>query len=383
MFGMFMAAVISGYCRTSFHRAHRGALKDIRPEDLASTAAKAVLAKTGVHSSDIEDLLLGCAYPEGVQGLNLGRITTYLSGLPTSVPGATTNRLCGSSMQVIHTAAGSISMGSGDVFLCGGVETMSLVQRGGWTRDLHSGIEESFPQAYINMGITAENLATSHDISRDDQELFAFNSHTKAIAAQNSGHLSAEIVSIDTPNGKVSSDGCMRPPNLEKMATLKPAFLETGSVTAATSSPLTDGAAFTLVSSDTYAAENNLNPLAEIISTAIAGVDPEIMGIGPVPATQKALLRAGLNLDDMDVIELNEAFSSQSLAVCKDLTIEPEDSRLNIDGGALAIGHPLGASGCRITGKTASLLQRTGGEYGLSTMCIGGGMGIATILRKL
>lgn len=378
-----MAAVILGYSRTSFHRAHRGALKDVRPEVLASTAAKSVLSKTGVLGEDIEDLLLGCAYPEGVQGLNIGRITTYLSGLPTSVPGATTNRLCGSSMQVIHTAAGSISMGSGDVFLCGGVETMSLVERGGWTRDLHPGLEESFPQAYINMGITAENLAASHGISRADQELFAFNSHTKAIAAQEGGLLSAEIVSIDSPGGPVTTDGCMRPPDLEKMALLKPAFLETGSVTAATSSPLTDGAAFTIVASDTYAHEKGISPLAEIIATAVAGVPPEVMGIGPVPATQKALLRAGLTLDDMDVIELNEAFSSQSLAVCKDLNLNPDDSRLNIDGGSLAIGHPLGASGCRITGKTASLLQRTGGEYGLASMCIGGGMGIATILRKL
>ena len=369
-----MGAVIIDYSRTSFHRAHRGALKDVRPEDLASIAAKSVVEKTNVKVDDIEDLLLGCAYPEGVQGLNLGRITTYLSNLPPSIPGATTNRLCGSSMQTIHTAAGSISMGSGELFLCGGVETMSLV---------HPGLEESYPQAYINMGITAENLATSHQISREDQELFAFNSHTKALSAQSNGFFQDEIVVVGTPTGAVSIDGCMRPPNLEKMATLKPAFLPTGSVTAATSSPLTDGAAFTLVGSDKYSEENSLPAIAEIVSTAVAGVPPEIMGIGPVPATKKALERAGLTLEEIDVIELNEAFSSQSLAVCKDLSLSPDDSRINIDGGALAIGHPLGASGCRITGKTANLLQRTGGEYGLATMCIGGGMGIATILRKL
>lgn len=374
-----MGAVIVGYCRTPFERAHRGALKDTRPEDLAATVVRGVLDRTDVTGTQIEDLLLGCAYPEGEQGLNLGRMTTYLAGLPNSVPGMTTNRLCGSSMQVIHTAAGMISIGSGDSFICAGVESMSRIMRGGFNRSPHPQIESSFPDAYINMGLTAENLAKSHNISRDEQEEFASMSHTKAIDARETGRLNDEIISdINNRN----TDGCMRTPNREKMSQLPPVFMDDGTVTAATSSPLTDGAAALMVCSEEFALENSLKPLASIISTAVAGVPPEIMGYGPVPASNKALQRAGLTLDDIGVIELNEAFSAQSIACMRDMGISMNDERLNIDGGALAIGHPLGASGCRITGKTASLMQRTDSQYGLATMCIGGGMGIATILEK-
>ena len=373
-----MRAVIAGYCRTPFHRAHRGALKDTRPEDMASAVIQATLAKSAVAGEHIEDVLLGCAYPEGEQGLNIGRISTYLAGLPTSVPGMTTNRLCGSSMQVIHTAAGSIKMGSGDAFICAGVESMSRVMRGGFNRSPHPGLEQSYPQAYIAMGITAENLASSHEISRLEQEEFAALSHRKAISAHSSGYFNDEIISISESD----SDGCMRAPDLEKMAQLKPVFADNGSVTAATSSPLTDGAASLLVCSESYANENSLVPLATVVSTAVAGVAPELMGYGPVPATEKALERAGLTMDEIDIIEINEAFSSQSLACLKDMDLNMDDSRVNVDGGALAIGHPLGASGCRITGKSASLLQRTGGQYALATMCIGGGMGIATVLER-
>ena len=373
-----MRAVLVGYCRTPFHRAHRGALKDTRPEDMTAAVIKSVLERTHIAGDNIEDLLLGCAYPEAEQGLNLGRISTYLAGLPYSVPGMTTNRLCGSSMQVIHTAAGNISLGSGDAFICAGVESMSRVMRGGFNRSPHPQIESEFPDAYIGMGMTAENLANSHHISRADQEQFAAMSHTKAIHAQNNGLLADEIISISN----TSTDGCMREPNLEKMAQLNPAFIDTGTVTAATSSPLTDGASALMVCSESFAMANDLEPLASIVSTAVAGVAPEIMGYGPVPASAKALERAGITMDDLDIIELNEAFSSQSLACMKDMGLNMDDSRINLDGGALAIGHPLGASGCRITGKTASLLQRTGGQYGLATMCIGGGMGIATILEK-
>ncbi|HIA89790.1 MAG TPA: thiolase family protein [Candidatus Poseidoniales archaeon] len=379
---MVMEAVICDYLRSPFQRAHKGALADSRPEDMVSSVVRTSISRSGIEAADVEDLLLGCAYPEGVQGLNLGRIATYLSGLPNTVPGATTNRLCGSSMQVAHTAAGAIKMGSGDLFICAGVETMSLVQRGGWNRDLHPMIERDFPAAYIAMGITAENLAEQYSISRQAQEEFAFHSHNKAIAAQDKGYFSDELTPITTPSGDVSIDGCIRETTLEKMAGLKPAFTDNGSVTAATSSPLTDGAACNLICSDSYAAEHSIGTLAEIVSTAVAGVAPEIMGIGPVPASLKALERAGLRLDEVDVIELNEAFSSQSLAVLEELALEVDDERLNIDGGALAIGHPLGASGARILGKAATLLKRTEGEYALATMCIGGGMGIATILRR-
>ena len=373
-----MRTVIVGYCRTPFHRAHRGELKDVRPEDLTAAVIREVVERTEIPTESVEDLMLGCAYPEGEQGLNLGRISTYMSGLPYTIPGMTTNRLCGSSMQVIHTAAGSIAMGSGDAFICAGVETMSRVQRGGFNRTLHPDIESQFPDAYIGMGMTAENLAESHQISRRNQELFAASSHEKAISAQERGYFEDEIVSV----GGVSLDGCMRAPNLEKMAELKPAFVESGTVTAATSSPLTDGASAMLVCSEEFAISHGLKPLASILSTAVSGVPPEIMGYGPVPSSQKALQRAGLSMDDLDVIELNEAFSAQSLACMQDMDLQMEDERINIDGGALSIGHPLGASGCRITGKSASLLQRLNSDYALATMCIGGGMGIATVLER-
>lgn len=377
-----MRAVISDYVRTPFHRAHKGDLAEVRPEDLLEATISEILQRNNVDVNDIEDLMLGCAYPEGVQGLNLGRIATYLPGLPNTIPGMTTNRLCGSSMQVAHSAAGSIKMGSGELFISAGVETMSLVKRGGWNRDLHPGIEEMYPDAYISMGLTAENLANDYSISRLEQEEFALHSHNKALSAQSKGLLTKELVSIQSDGKSINMDGCMRATSLEKMARLKPAFLEDGTVTAATSSPLTDGAACNLICSDSYARENSLNGLAEIVSTAVVGVPPHVMGIGPVDSSNKALLRAGITMDDVDVIELNEAFSAQSLAVMKDLNLNPDDDRVNIDGGALAIGHPLGASGARILGKAASLLNRVNGEYALASMCIGGGMGIATVLRN-
>lgn len=377
-----MRAVICDYVRTPFHRAHKGELAQVRPEDMLNATVSEILARSKVNVNDIEDLMLGCAYPEGVQGLNLGRIATYLPGLPNTIPGMTTNRLCGSSMQVAHTAAGAISIGSGEVFLTAGVETMSLVKRGGWNRDLHPGIEAEYPDAYISMGLTAENLANDYSISRLEQEEFALGSHQKALNAQSKGLLTKEIVPVKSPDKLVELDGCMRESTLEKMAKLKPAFIETGSVTAATSSPLTDGAACNLICSQNYVEEHSMNGMAEIVSTAVVGVPPHIMGIGPVESSKKALARAGITLDEVDVIELNEAFSAQSLAVMKDLELNSDDNRVNIDGGALAIGHPLGASGARILGKAASLLNRSGGEYALASMCIGGGMGIATILRN-
>jgi acetyl-CoA acyltransferase len=377
-----MRAVIAGYSRTPFHRAHRGELKDTRPEDLVSITIKDSLSKSGLSAADVEDVIVGCAYPEGEQGLNIGRIATYMAGLPNTVPGMTTNRLCGSSMQVIHAAAGAISLGSGDAFVCAGVESMSRIMRGGFNRSPHPQLEQSYPEAYIGMGMTAENLANSHSISRLAQEEFAALSHQKAISAQGNGYFEDEITPVSTQNLTVGIDGCMRDPNMEKMSQLKPAFVDSGTVTAATSSPLTDGAASLIVCSEKHAVENGIEPVATIVSTAVAGVAPEIMGYGPVPATQKALKRANLTLDQIDVIEMNEAFSAQSLACLKDLDLHMNDSRINIDGGALAIGHPLGASGCRITGKAASLLDRIGGQYALATMCIGGGMGIATVLER-
>ena len=376
--GSNMRAVIVDYVRTPFHRAHRGELKDSRPEDMGSAVVQSLLQRNDIPADSIEDLMVGCAYPEGEQGLNLGRIITYMSGLPTTVSGMTTNRLCGSSMQVIHTAAGMISIGSGDAFICAGVESMSRIQRGGFNRTPHPKLSIELPEAYINMGVTAENLANSHNISRDAQERFAADSHRKAIDAGNCGYFDEEIVEV----ASVQRDGCMREPNLSKMASLSPAFIDGGTVTAATSSPLTDGAAAVLVCSESYAKQHRLQPIATIVSTAVAGVPPEIMGYGPVPATMKALERANISLDDLDVIEINEAFSAQSIACLQDLGLDIDDPRVNMDGGAIAIGHPLGASGCRITGKAARLLQRIGGKYALATMCVGGGMGIATIMER-
>ena len=307
-----MRAVICDYVRTPFHRAHKGELAQVRPEDMLNATVTEILNRSKVNVNDIEDLMLGCAYPEGVQGLNLGRIATYLPGLPNTIPGMTTNRLCGSSMQVAHSAAGAISIGSGNVFLTAGVETMSLVKRGGWNRDLHPGIEAEYPDAYISMGLTAENLANDYSISRLEQEEFALGSHQKALSAQSKGLLTNEIVPVNSPDKMVEIDGCMRESTLEKMAKLKPAFIETGSVTAATSSPLTDGAACNLICSQNYVEEHSMRGMAEIVSTAVVGVPPHIMGIGPFESSKKALARAGITLDDVEIIELNEAFSALS-----------------------------------------------------------------------
>ena len=379
-----------GYVRSPFTRAHRGALKDIRPDDLAGQVAKALLQREGLHPSALDDVMVGCAYPEGEQGLNIGRIIThYLQG-PSDIPGMTTNRLCGSSMQVMHSAAGMIARGWGDLFLCGGVESMSRIQRGGFNRSPSPFLEEIMPDAYISMGMTAENVANRREISRIRQEEFALHSHEKAIQAKAEGRLSEEVETIISPytdegesHHVIDSklDGCMRESTLEAMAGLKPAFTPDGVVTAATSSPLTDGSSFSLIASQNAIDQHGLTPMARIVSAAVAGVNPDEMGLGPIPASKIALQRANLLVEDLDVIELNEAFSSQSLACIDELNLPVE--KINIDGGAIAIGHPLGASGARIVGKTASLLQRTGGRYGLATMCIGGGMGIATILERV
>ncbi len=379
-----------GYVRSPFTRAHRGALKDIRPDDLAGQVAKALLQREGVPPSALDDVMVGCAYPEGEQGLNIGRIIThYLQG-PSDIPGMTTNRLCGSSMQVMHSAAGMIARGWGDLFLCGGVESMSRIQRGGFNRSPSPFLEETMPDAYISMGMTAENVANRREISRIRQEEFALHSHEKAIRAKEEGRLSEEVQQIISPYSHegesnhvidANLDGCMRESTLEAMAGLKPAFIDNGVVTAATSSPLTDGSSFSLIASKNAIEQHSLTPIAKIVSAAVAGVNPDEMGLGPIPASKIALKRANLLVDDLDVIELNEAFSSQSLACMDELNLPVE--KVNIDGGSIAIGHPLGASGARIVGKTASLLQRTGGRYGLATMCIGGGMGIATILERV
>ncbi len=374
-------AVIVDWMRSPFHRAHKGELKDVRPDEMAGQVARALLERTGVSGEQIDDLLLGCAYPEGEQGYNVGRLVAFLAGLPDSVPGATFNRLCGSSMQAVHVAAANIQAGWGDCFLVGGMESMSRVKRRGFNWSPHAGLEESYPEAYINMGLTAENVADKYGIERVRQEEFALNSHQKSAAAQDSGNFDEEICPITDGDNTISQDGCIRATTtLESMAGLRPVFREDGSVTAATSSPLTDGVVFSLICSEEFASANGLTPIATIASAAVTGCPPDLMGLGPIESTKLCLERAGWSIDEVDVFELNEAFSAQGLACIDELGID--ESKVNLDGGAISIGHPLGASGARITCKAASLLQRTGGKKAIATMCIGGGMGIATAIER-
>jgi len=373
--------VIAAYARSPFCFAHKGALAKVRPDELAAQVVKALLTRSNVCGEDIEDLLVGCAFPEAEQGLNVARLIGFLTGkLPLGVAGVTINRFCGSSMQAIHTAAGAIRMNAGELFICAGVESMSRVPIMGFNPLPHPGLCESMPAAYMSMGETAENVADQYAISREEQEAFAIASQAKATHAQSEGRLDAELVAIESDAGVVERDGCIRPGTDEQaLAGLKPAFRAAGSVTAGTSSPLTDGASATLVCSAEYATAHGIEPLAIIRGVAVAGCAPEVMGLGPVGATRKALARAGIKAADLDVIELNEAFASQSIACIRDLELDGD--KINIDGGAIALGHPLGATGARITGKAAALLRREGKRYALATQCIGGGQGIATVLE--
>jgi acetyl-CoA acyltransferase len=378
-----MKALIAAYARSPFHFAKKGALASTRPETLAAQVVQGLLQRTDLDPALLEDIILGCAYPEGPQGNNLARIVGFLAGLPQHVGGMTLNRFCGSSMSAIHMAAAQIEAGVGEAYLCVGVESMSMVPQGGLTFDPSPELIATYPDAYMPMGETAENVARRWQVSRADQEVLALGSHRKAAAAREQGLLAQEIVPITTPQGQVvDTDGCIRPQTtLEALAALKPAFRPDGVVTAGTSSPLTDGAAAVLVVHEDFAARHGLQALARIRAYASIGVDPAVMGIGPVPASLKALQRAGLKVADLGLTELNEAFSSQALACIRDLGLDPD--QVNLDGGALALGHPLGATGARITGKAASLLQRTGARYALASQCIGGGQGVATVLEAV
>jgi acetyl-CoA acyltransferase len=374
--------VIAGYARSPFTPSKKGELASVRPDELAAQVVRDLVARSGIDTADIEDLILGCAFPEGEQGLNMARLVVLLADLPLSVGGVTVNRFCGSSMQSVHNAAGAIQMGAGDAFICAGVESMTRVPMMGYNPLPHPGLYAKLPGAYAGMGDTAENIARQWGISRDQQEEFAVRSHRKAAAAQAEGRFKDEIVAIKQGNRSIDTDGCIRPETTAAgLAELKPAFDQNGTVTAGTASPLTDGAAAVLVCSLDYAEKHGLAPLAKIRSIAVSGCSPEIMGIGPVKASGKALDRAGLQVGQLDVVELNEAFASQSLACIRDLGLL--EDKVNLDGGAIAIGHPLGATGARIVGKAASLLKRTGGRYGLATQCIGGGQGIATVLEAI
>jgi len=374
-------AVIAGYVRSPFHFAGKGAFARVRPDDLLAQVVQGLLAKTGVPGADIEDLMVGCAMPEGEQGLNIARLAGLLAGLPLSVAGTTVNRFCGSSMQAIHMAAGAIGLGSGEAFVAAGIESMTRIPMGGFNPLPHPKLAAQ-TAAYMSMGETAENLARKYKIPRDRQEKLAVDSHARAAAAEAAGKFAEELVAITAGNERIEKDGCIRPgTDLKILSDLKPAFEEKGTVTAGTSSPLTDGASAVLVVSEDYAKAHGLKPIARIKAAAVAGCAPELMGIGPVISTQKALKRAGLVVKDIDVVELNEAFAVQALACIDDLGLDW--AKTNIDGGGIAIGHPLGATGARITGKAAAIMQREGKGLALSTQCIGGGQGITTILEAV
>jgi acetyl-CoA acetyltransferase family protein len=395
-------AVIVSAVRTPIGRANKGALKDVRADDLAAFAVKAAVERVPqLDRSLIEDVILGCAFPEGEQGMNLARLVGALAGLPETTGGVTVNRFCASSLQAVNMAAQNIMLGYGDVFVAGGVESMSRVPMMGFSPSLnprlmkHKEGEEytsPYPPAeqeyalysYIPMGITAENLAREYHISREEQDAFALRSHQKAVAAIDSGHFKREIVPVPLPNGSVmeTDEGPRRDTSLEKLATLEPAFSKkNGTVTAGNSSPLNDGAAAAVLMSADKARELGIQPLARVISMAVAGVRPDIMGIGPAPAMKKALKRAGMQLSDIEIIELNEAFAAQSLSVVKVMGIDVE--KLNPNGGAIALGHPLGCSGARLIATLINDLQTADKTLGMATLCIGGGQGLATIIQRM
>ena len=375
-------AVIVGYKRSPFTFARKGEMANIRPEDILSQTINQLLNEIQINKNDIEDIITGCAYPEGAQGNNIAKIVSFMTDMPEHVAGMTVNRWCGSSMQAIHDATGAIAINSGDVFLCCGVESMTFIPMNGLTYDPHPQLSKDNPNVYMSMGITAENVAKKFDISRKEQQDFAISSHIKANLARETNMFDNEIVSITNNDEKINKDGGIRPnTSHEILDGLKLAFDENGTVTAGTASPLTDGASAVIVCEEEYAKKNNLNILARIKSTAVVGCPPELMGLGPINASKKALKRANLSISDIDIVELNEAFASQSLACIKELKMDI--NKVNIHGGAIALGHPLGATGARITGKVATLLQNNNKKYGLATQCIGLGQGIATVLENI
>jgi acetyl-CoA acyltransferase len=375
--------VIVEGARTPFGRALKGSFRQTRPEDLAAAAVRAALARAGVDAARIEDLALGCAMPEGSQGLNIARIVGTLAGLPDEVPAYTVNRFCASGLQTIAGVAARIAVGEIDVALAGGVESMSAVPMGGFHPQLHPKLALEHPEAYIGMGVTAENVARRYGVARADQDAFAARSHQKAAAAREKGLFKDEIVSflaeLDGVSTLVEHDELVRPDTTaEGLGKLKPAFDPQGTVTAGNASPLTDGAAAVVVMSASAAAGRTV--LGKFRRFSVVGVAPDIMGIGPVPAIRKLLADSKLTVADIDLFEINEAFASQSVYCQRELGIP--DEKLNVNGGAIAIGHPLGVSGTRLTLTALNELKRRGGRYAVVSMCIGGGMGAAALLER-
>jgi acetyl-CoA acyltransferase len=387
-------AVIVSAARTAAGKAPKGSLRGTRPDELGAVAiAEALRRAPGIEASEVEDVIIGCAMPEAEQGLNVARIASLRAGLPVTASAVTVNRFCSSGLQAIAYGAERIMCGSAAVIIAGGTESMSLVPMGGHTLSPNPTLVERYPDVYLSTGLVAENHARESGISREAQDAFAFDSHRKALAAIAEGRFADEIVPItarvvDRSNGKPRTvettfavdEGPRRDTTPEGLAGLRPAFHVRGSVTAGNSSQMSDGAAAVVVTSGAVATERGLQPLGRFVAFATAGVEPERFGIGPVPAIRKVLKLAGLTLDQMDLVELNEAFASQVLACLKELPIDP--ARLNVNGGAIALGHPLGCTGAKLTTTLLYELRRRNGRYGLVSMCVGGGMGAAGIFER-
>jgi acetyl-CoA acyltransferase len=384
--------------RTAVGRAKRGALRWTRPDDLGAAVIKSLLAGAPqLDPARIGDVIIGCAMPEGEQGMNVGRNIVLVAGLPDSVPGMTVNRFCSSGLETMNIGAMEIATGQCDIVIAGGVESMTMIPMGGMRFWPNPALMQENPHSYLGMGLTAERLAVLDDISREDQDRFALASHEKALRAIAEGRFAAEIAPVTAkladsdPSGRPVTrevefkidEGPRADTTLEALARLKPAFKQSGTVTAGNSSQMSDGGAAVLLCTPKIAGELGLRPLARWVTYAVAGVPPEIMGIGPVEAAPRALARAGLKLADLDVIELNEAFAAQSLAVLKRLGLDPDDERINANGGAIALGHPLGCTGAKLTATALHELKRRQGRYAMVTMCIGTGMGAAGIFEAI
>ena len=387
-------AVIVAAARTAVGKAPKGTLRAVRADDMAAAVVQAIVERSGIDPAAVEDLVLGCAFPEAEQGMNVARIVALRAGLPDSVCGQTVNRFCSSGLQTIATAAQQIMAGMGDVIIAGGVESMSSVPMIGNKFVANPTLAEQYPGVYLGMGLTAENVARKYGVSREDQDAFALRSHQRAAAAQAEGRFSSQIVplQVDLALGNGSSvqersfvfdtdEGVRRDTSMEALARLKPAFAMGGTVTAGNSSQTSDGAAAVLIMSEERASALGLTPLARFVSFAVGGVPPELMGIGPIAAVPKALKYAGMNLADIDLIELNEAFAAQGLAVMRELGFD--EGITNVNGGAIALGHPLGCTGAKLTVQLLHELERQDKRVGLVTMCIGGGMGAAGIIERL
>lgn len=382
-------AVIVSVARTPIGRAKKGSLKDTRPEYFASEMLKVLMERTpGVEPAMVDDIVLGCAMPEGEQGMNIARLIGLAAGFPVEVPAITVNRFCSSGSQTIAMAADTIRAGNADIIVAGGVESMSMVAMGGNKPIAYPGLMDSMPNAYAAMGTTAEVVARNYSISREAQDEFAYHSHMKAVAALESGKFSEEIVPLNVrtrANGKwkefvfSADEGPRADTTVEGLARLRPVFDPHGTVTAGNASQINDGAAAVVIMGDDKAAELGLEPIAYVRQWAVAGVEPDVMGIGPVKAVPKLLAKAGLGLDDIDLVEINEAFASQSVYCTKELGLDPE--KTNVNGGAIATGHPLGATGAVLTVKILGELKRRNAKRGIVTMCIGGGMGFAYLLE--